>query len=202
MPRRWLIVPAIVVLGAHTAAAQEIRPGVFGAIGVANVRRAEDRSFGTELNAGFGAGIDWKRLGLDAELHRTFGLTPRPEQCGVVNVPCTGSARSGFSAATMLTGNVSYFFSSGRVRPYVTGSVGVLWTEGVNSIVVATSTMATLSEFREHDAGLVLGIGGGVEVPVTTSLVLRPEFRLYSSSAMSRVNLDVLRAAVAVRYRW
>ena len=70
------------------------------------------------------------------------------------------------------------------------------------SAVVATSTLATLSEFPERDAGLVLGLGGGVEVPLTTSLALRPEFRFYSSSAMSRVNLDVLRAALAVRYRW
>jgi outer membrane protein with beta-barrel domain len=196
-----LLTLAIVVLGAHAAAAQDLRPGVFGAIGIANVSRAEDRSFGTELNAGVGGGIDWTRLGLDVELHRTFGLTPRQVQCGV-NVPCTGAAREGFLAATMLTGNVSYFFGRSRVRPYVTGSAGVLWTDGVNSVTVATPTAATISEITESDAGLALGAGFGVDVPVTRTLSLRPEIRLYSSVALSRVNLGIVRAAVAMRYRW
>ncbi|HET7219122.1 MAG TPA: outer membrane beta-barrel protein [Vicinamibacterales bacterium] len=204
MPRTWTWTIALALLGVtvQSAAAQDVRPGVFGAVGIANVRRAEDRSFGTELNAGGGAGIEWKRLGLDAEAHKTIGLTPRAAQCGVVNVPCTGSAREGFSEATMLTGNVSYFFGSGRVRPYVTGSVGVLWTTSVNSIVVATSTLATLSEFEQHNAGLALGIGAGVDIPVTGSLSIRPEFRTYSSVAMSSVNLDIHRLVVAMRYRW
>ena len=201
MPRTRLLTLAIVVLGAHAAAAQDLRPGVFGAIGIANVSRAEDRSFGTELNAGAGGGIEWTRLGLDVELHRTFGLTPRQVQCGV-NVPCTGAAREGFLAATMLTGNVSYIFGHSRVRPYVTGSAGVLWTDGVNSVTVATPTAATISEITESDAGLVLGAGFGVDVPVTRTLSLRPEIRLYSSVALSRVNLGIVRAAVAMRYRW
>jgi hypothetical protein len=58
----------------------------------------------------------------------------------------------------MLSGNVSYFFGGQRVRPYVTGSVGVLWTESVNSLTIASSTEATLSEFHESDTGLAIGI--------------------------------------------
>jgi opacity protein-like surface antigen len=201
MPGTRLLTLAIVVLGAHAAAAQDLRPGVFGAIGIANVSRAEDRSFGTELNAGVGGGIEWTRLGLDVELHRTFGLTPRQVQCGV-NVPCTGAAREGFLAATMLTGNVSYFFGRSHVRPYVTGSAGVLWTDGVNSVTVVTPTAATISEITESDAGLALGAGFGFDVPVTRTLSLRPEIRLYSSVALSRVNLGIVRAAVAARYCW
>jgi hypothetical protein len=202
MPQSWIISLAIFALAAQTAEAQDIRPGVFGALGIANVRRAEDRSFGTELNIGGGAGIEWKRLGVDAELHTTIGLTPRQAQCGVVNVPCTGAAREGFLAATMLTGNVSYSFRSARVRPYLTGSIGVLWTDSVNSLTVVTPTLATLSEFGERDAGLALGVGVGVDVPVSATLSLRPEFRTYSSVAMSRVNLGVHRASLAVRYHW
>lgn len=201
MPRISVLALAMLVVGTIPAAAEDIRPGVFGAVGVANVRRAEDRSFGTELNGGGGAGIEWKRLGLDAELHRTV-LTPRQALCGVVSVPCTGTAREGFFEATMLTGNVSYFFGSSRVRPYVTGSVGVLWTDGVDSMVVVTPSAATMSEIRTSDAGLAIGAGFGVDVPLTSAMSVRPEFRTYSSVAMSRVNLDVHRAAVAVRYRW
>jgi hypothetical protein len=102
-----------------------VRPATFGAVAVATVYRTEDQSFGTKPNVGAGFGIEWKRLGIDVEAHRTIGLTPRAIQCGVSGVPCVGSAREGFLEATMLSGNVSYFFGEARVRPYVTGSVGV-----------------------------------------------------------------------------
>jgi hypothetical protein len=102
----------------------------------------------------------------------------------------------------MLSGSVSYFFGGGRVRPYVTGSVGVLWTESVNSLTIVSSTAAHLSEFHQRDTGLALGVGFGVDVPLAPALSLRPEFRTYSSVAMSRVNLGLHRAALGVRYRW
>jgi hypothetical protein len=194
----------LVLMGtvANPVAAQDLRPAVFGAVAVANLYRAEDRSFGTELNLGAGLGVDWKRLGLDAEVHRTIGLTPRPVQCAIVSVPCVGAAREGFLEATMLSGNVSYFLGGPRVRPYVTGSVGVLWTRSVNSLTTVSSTAATLSEFHERDAGLAIGVGFGVDVPLTPALSLRPEFRTYSSVVMSRVNLGLHRGTIGVRYRW
>jgi hypothetical protein len=186
----------------NPVAAQDLRPAVFGAAAVANVYRTEDQSFGTELNVGAGVGIEWKRLGLDAEMHRTVGLTPRSVQCGISNVPCVGSAREGFLKATMLSGNVRYFFGEARVRPYVTGSVGVLWAESVNSLTTVSSTAASLSEFHESDTGLAVGVGVGVDVALTSVLSLRPEFRTYSSVAMSRVNLGLHRGAIGIRYRW
>ena len=191
-----------ILLGtAAGVAAQDLRPAVFGAVGVANVYRAEDRSFGTELNVGGGLGIEWRRLGLDVDGHRTR-LTPLTFQCGVVGVPCVGEAREGFEKATMLSGNVRYFLGGSRVRPYLMGSVGVLWTEGVNSLTVVRGTVATLSEFRDRDAGLAVGVGFGVDVPLTPQLSLRPEFRTYSSTAMSRVNAGMHRGTIGLRYRW
>jgi hypothetical protein len=187
---------------ANPVAAQDLRPAVFGATGLANVYRTEDQSFGTKLNVGAGLGIEWKRLGFDAEMHRILGLTPRAVACAIGNVTCVGSAREGFREVTMLSGNVNYFFGGPRVRPYVTGSVGVLWTESVNSLTVVSSTTATLSEFHERDTGLAVGVGFGVDVPLTPALSLRPEFRTYSSVAMSRVNLGLHRGAIGVRYRW
>ena len=205
MTRTWTALwVGLVLIGtvANPVAAQDLRPAVFGAAGVANVYRTEDQSFGTELNVGGGLGIEWKRLGLDMEMHRTLGLTPRTVQCAIGNVPCVGSAREGFLEAMMLSGNVSYFFGGQRVRPYVTGSVGVLWTESVNSLTIVSSTAATLSEFHESDTGLAIGVGFGVDVPLTPAFSLRPEFRTYSSVAMSRVNLGMHRGAIGVRYRW
>jgi opacity protein-like surface antigen len=191
----------LIVIGtAAGVAAQDLRPAVFGALGVAKVYRTEDRSFGTELNVGGGMGVEWGRLGLDVDAHRTR-LTPLPFQCGVVGTPCVGEAREGFEEATMLSGNVRYFFGS-RVRPYVMGSVGLLWTDGFNSLTVVRDGVATLSEFRERNTSLALGFGVGVDVPLTPRLSLRPEFSTYSSTAMSRVNLGVHRGTLGVRYRW
>jgi hypothetical protein len=102
----------------------------------------------------------------------------------------------------MLSANVSYFLGEARVRPYVTGSIGVLWTESLNSLTMSSSTAALLSEFHEGDTGLALGVGLGVDVPLTSALSLRPEFRTYSSVAMSRVNLGLHRGAIGIRYRW
>jgi opacity protein-like surface antigen len=204
MTRTWTALwvgLASIGTGTNPVTAQDLRLAVFGAAGVANIHRTEDRSFGTEVNVGAGLGVEWKRLGLDLEVHRTLGLTPRAVQCAIGNVPCVGSAREGFLEATMLSGNVSYFFGGPRLRPYVTGSVGVLWTEGVNSLTIVR-TVATLSEFSQRDTSLALGVGFGVDVPLTPALSLRPEFRTYSSVAMSRVNLGLHRGAIGVRYRW
>jgi len=187
---------------ANPLAAQGLRPAAFGAAAVTNVYRTEDQSFGTNLNVGAGVGIEWNRLSVDAEIHRILGLTPRPVQCTSSNVPCVGTAREGFLEATMLSGNVSYFFAGARVRPYVTGSVGVLWTKSVNSLTMVSSTAAVLSEFHDSDTGLAVGVGFGVDVPLASALSLRPEFRTYSSVAMSRVNLALHRGAIGVRYRW
>jgi opacity protein-like surface antigen len=194
------LVGPILLCTAAGVAAQDVRPAVFGALGVAKVYRTEDRSFGTEVNVGGGVGIEWGRVGLDVDGHRTR-LTPLTFQCGVVGVPCVGEAREGFEEATMLSGNIRYFFGS-RVRPYVMGSVGMLWTEGVHSLTVVRGTVATLSEFRERDTSLALGFGVGVDVPLTPALSLRPEFRTYSSVAMSRVNLGLHRGTIGLRYRW
>jgi opacity protein-like surface antigen len=194
------LIGSIVSGTAAGVVAQDMTPAVFGDLGVANVYRAEDRSFGTELNVGGGLGLEWRRFGLDVDAHRTR-LTPSPFQCGVVGVPCVGEAREGFEKATMLSGNVRYFFGS-RVRPYVMGSVGLLWTDGFNSLTVVRDGVATLSEFRERNTSLALGFGVGVDVPLTPRLSLRPEFSTYSSTAMSRVNLGVHRGTLGVRYRW
>jgi hypothetical protein len=198
----WSVELVLISTVAFPVAAQDLRPAVFGAAGVANLYRTEDQSFGMELNVAAGLGIEWKRLGLDAELHGTLGLAPRAVECAIPNLPCVGSAREGFLEATMLSGNVSYFFGGRRVRPYVTGSVGMLWTDSVNSLTIVRSTTATLSEFHESDTGLAIGVGFGVDVPLTPALALRPELRTYSSVAMSRVNVGLHRGAIGVRYQW
>jgi hypothetical protein len=198
-----MILPIAVLLagGANPLCAQELIPVAFGSVSLANLYRTDDRSFGTDLNIGAGGGIEWKRLGVDLEVHRTVGLEPRDAPCATM-VPCVGSARDGLLDATMVLGNLTYLFGQSRLRPYVSGSVGLLQTNSVNSLTIADNTTATVTEFREKDTGLATGIGVGVDVPLTPRLSLRPEFRTYWSTAMSRANLGMHRGTVGFRYRW
>ena len=205
MRRRFLstILGATAVSLAGSAAwAQEVHPTLFGTIGATHVYRVEDQGFGTGTDIGGGGGIQWKRLGAEVEVHRVTGLTPKTVQCGVVNVPCTGTAREGVVDPTLVSGTVSYMFRTGRVAPYVVGSIGALSSTTFNSITTVTGGVATLSEFTEKDTGLALGAGIGVDLALTPALSLRPEFRLYSASAMSKTNLNLNRGSVAVRYRF
>lgn len=84
--------PSIVAQPAH---AQTLRPEVFISVGGASPFRIEDRGFGIHLNVGGGAGLRWRRLGLQFDANRTLGLSPQPATCGIVNPPCVGTARSG-----------------------------------------------------------------------------------------------------------
>src|SRR5574338_227093 len=187
-----LTVAVLTTTGASALAAQELRPVAFGSISLANLYRTGDQSFGSDLNVCAGGGIEWKRLGVDFEVQRTVGLEPRNAPCAVM-VACIGSAREGLLDATMVLGNVTYTFGQSRVRPYVTGSIGVLRTSSVNSLTVVDTANAIVSEFRENDTGLATGLGLGIDVPLTSALSLRPEFRTYWSIAMSRMNLGMHR---------
>ncbi len=188
-------------VGLADGAAAQVRPVAFGAIGFGNIFRVEDQSFGTEMNVGAGGGIEWKRLGVDVEIHRTTGFTPRQVTCQAAPVPCSGSAREGVLEATAITANVAYLFGQTPVRPYVIGSVGVLKSDTAASLTIARSTW-TISEMRRKDTGMVIGGGGGLDVAITRHLSVRPEFQTYVSTLLSRMNLSMHRGAIGVRYRW
>lgn len=192
----------LVAAMAGSAAAQDVRPVAFGAVGFGNIFRVEDDSFGTKLNLGAGGGIEWKRLAIEGEIHRTSELSPRLITCDAFTVPCTGSAREGVLEATAITANIAYTFGAAPVRPYVIGSVGVLHSDSVNSLTIATSTTRTISEFRERDTGMAIGVGVGIDLALTPHLSIRPEFRTYSSTIMSRANLSMHRGSASLRYRW
>jgi hypothetical protein len=125
----FLVGPIVIVMGtAAGVAAQELRPAVFGDLGVANVYRAEDRSFGTELNVGGGVGIEWRRLGLDViGIGRASALTFQRL------VARSTSARRARDSRRRRCCREYQLLLRTIVCAHLTGSVGVLWTEGVNS---------------------------------------------------------------------
>ena len=174
------------------AQAQELRPVLYGTVGFSNVYRAEDRNFGTAVDAGGGVGIEWKRLGIDGDFFRGGERGLEAVSCAV-SVPCSGTATSGVVSLTMASASVSYALSSSRVRPYLVGSIGAIWSTMVDGRIDVAGGAATLTEFESRDTGLTIGIGFGVDIPLTDALSIRPEFRTYTGSALSSANLGVHR---------
>ena len=204
MRRHARLAPILLVLVFQAAShGQSLTREVFGSIAYGRLFRFEDNPIGGGPN--FGAGIGLKHrsgLGFEMELNRTLGLSAKPVPCGIVNVPCEGSARQGVTGATIASANVRYEFSRERVRPYVTGGVGILRSAGLSARVDATEQRAVFSEEKWSDTGLAINIGGGVRIGLTRALSLRPEVRVYGASALSRANLSLFRASLVLAWSW
>ena len=81
----------------------------------------------------------------------------------------------------MATGNVVYFFSTGRAQPYVTGGIGTLWSKGVASITFGGRNPWHITEQEFQERGLVWHIGTGIRLAVT---------RGFRSSGIQDLRLD------------
>ena len=175
---------------------------VFASLASAHIFRAEDRSFGNPIDIGGGVRLPIaRRIGIEVEVNRALGLQAAPARCGILG-GCEGTAREGVLDATLATANVYVRFPHGRVEPFLIGGVGGLWTTSVNSLTRMRDGVGVMSEMEQRDAGLAIAFGGGADVRLTRRLSVRPEVRVYDSTAMSRTNLAVIRTAVGVGYRW
>jgi opacity protein-like surface antigen len=178
------------------------RGDLFVSLASAHIFRAEDRTFGDRPDIGGGVRLPLThRIGLQFEVNRPLGLHADAARCGLA-AGCIGTAREGLLEATLATANVYVRFPHGRAEPYLIAGAGGLWTTGVNSLTVVRDGVGVMSEFESRDAGLAIGGGAGVDFALTRRLSVRPEFRIYDSSAMSRMNLTVFRSSVAVGWRW
>ena len=190
---------------ASHAGAQPLRSeggDLFVSLAAAHIFRAEDRTFGDRPSIGGGVRLPLtRRIGVEFDVNRPVGLHADTARCGVA-AGCIGTAREGLLDATLATANVYVRFPHGRFEPYVIGGAGGLWTTAVNSMTVVRDGVGLMSEFENRDVGLAIGGGAGVDIALTRRLSLRPEFRIYDSSAMSRMNLTVFRSSVAVGWRW
>ena len=204
MHRHACLRPILLLLLCHgTTHAQALSGEVFAAIAQGRLFRIEDNPIGSGLNAGAGIGLRHRSgLGTEFEVNRTFGLSARPVPCGIVDVPCEGSARQGVTSATIFSVNVRWEFGRARLRPYVTGGVGALFSKGLSVSLYASQQRAVWSEEQWSDTGLAINAGGGLRIQLSRSLSLRPELRLYGASALSRANLSLLRPSIALAWSW
>ena len=178
------------------------RGQLFASVASAHISRAEDRSFGNPVDIGGGVRVPiGRRIGVEVEVNRALGLEAGPARCGILG-GCEGTAREGVLDATLATANVYVRFPHGRVEPFLIGGVGGLWTTSVSSVTRMRDGVGVMSEMEQRDAGLAIAFGGGADVRLTRRLSVRPEVRVYDSTAMSRTNLAIIRTAVGIGYRW
>ena len=178
------------------------QPEAGGSVAWGHTVRFGDQTFGDTPNLGLTLGARHETgLGFEVEVNKTFGLTPEPVPCSGV-APCVGEAVSGVRTTLITSGNVLYHFGGHRVRPYVIGGIGVMWTEWAQSITFARGNVDEILQRDERDTGMVISFGGGLRIQLTEHLSVRPELRVYDSTALSRSNLNLIRASVGIGVGW
>jgi hypothetical protein len=196
-----LLLPAL-------AAAQTPSPRfeINGSVAATRVFRVEDQSFGTVVNPG--VGLEWRvmpKLGLNIEMNRVAGLEPRIVNCRAFfpGVSCSGTGREGvLNVALMSVTAAWYFGDTGSVQAYVLGGMDIMWSRTVSSVVFGGGDVRPISELEQRDRGTGITGGVGVRVPIGSHLVVKPEWRIYDGTLMSRANLSAMRTSVAIGYRW
>jgi opacity protein-like surface antigen len=178
------------------------QPEAGGSLAWGHTVRFGDQTFGDTPNLGLTLSARHETgLGFEVEVNKTFGLTPEPVPCSGV-VPCTGEAVSGVRTTLITSGNVLYYFSGNRVRPYVIGGIGVMWTDWAYSITMARGHVDEIMQRDERDTGMVISFGGGLRIHLAENLSVRTELRVYDSSALSRSNLTLVRTSVGIGVGW
>lgn len=198
----WIVVAlcAMVLLSAE-AIAQQVQPEprvrVAASAAFSNLYRIEDRSYGRTFNAGGGIGFRvTRRLWLDVEANRFFGLEADPAPCGLVDIACTGGGREGYNTATLASVALTYHFGlddTPDAHVAVTGGLGYVRAGGF-----ATTTFGITGQQIEmpvkHD-GWGPKAGVSLRVPVRSRWGIEPAFRIYGADAP---NLTVIRISVAL----
>ena len=205
-----LLLPTVCAAQVPARPLEPPRVEVVGDVALGRVFRFEDRAFGNHLNLGAGVSVQvWRRLYAGAGIDRTLGLTPAPVRCGTISLgpgqaplPCVGTAREGPSAVTVMSVTALYYFTAGRVQPFVTGGVSILSSTEFASLALVQQDVVRYSEMTLRDTGAGLALGGGLRIAVTPALSVRTEMRLATGAAMSRSNLSRFRLSTGVGYGW
>jgi opacity protein-like surface antigen len=191
----------IVVPVAAGAQSRSWTPELSLSAGLGHVFRWEDQTFGDRLNAGGGVAIA-HRSGWAFEWHadNTFGLEPPQAPCGLVNVTCIGTAHDGLTKMTVMSINVRRYFGDGRLQPYLTGGLGVMWSRSLHSLTQVRGPIATVTETASSDRGFGPDLGAGLRIKLASSWSVEAEVRWLDAPWRSRQNLAVTRLLVGATY--
>ena len=150
---------------------------VFATIGGASVSRYQsETSFGSGPALGMGVAIRWlSRLWLDAEASEIRGL------------------KESVDSAAAVSAVVAYdLVGSKRARLYLFGGPAMLLTRHTADALNAA----------HNEVGWGLDVGMGVRLALSPRVSIRPELRYLDAPWLSRTNLGLTRASVAMGYHW
>lgn len=175
-------------------------PEIYIGGGLGHVFRWEDRTYGDRANAGGGVGIAHSS-GWAFEVHGdwTFGLEPPLAPC-LVNVTCVGVGHDGPTSMTAASINARYHFNKRRLRPYLIGGLGVLWSRSLHSLTQTQGPIAIVTESQSSDRGFGPELGAGLRLPLARGWSLNGELRWLDAPWLSRQNLAITRITTHVTY--
>lgn len=182
---------------------------IVSGFGLGHVFRFDDQGFGNGGNLYAGVEVPvWRKLRFGAEVNRTFGLSPRPVQCGGVlsapgvPLPCTGSARRGVGSLTGASFVGLYYLGNHRLQPYFLGGVSILRSEYFDASSIVHRDYVEFYEQSRRDTGVGLTLGAGLRAVINRHFSLRPELRVSDGTALSSSNLSQLRFSLGLSYGW
>jgi hypothetical protein len=193
-PRTRIVLMSWVMFAATSSAVVTAQPQpewrgeVFVSAGGSGFSRFEDRGFGRHSDFGVGAALRVSpRFAVQAEVDRVYGLPAGSSGC-VVGDPC---------AATVASVAALWLFSTARVQPYVMGGMLIL-----RSQTDEIGPLSVTERSRVSDTGFGPLVGGGAKIFITDRLYVQPSIFAGSTVRLSRMNLSMSRASIAVGYRW
>ena len=176
-------------------------PEISLSAGLGHVFRWDDETFGDRIAAGVGVAMvhtsDWA---FEWHVDRTFGLEPKQAPCGLVNVTCIGIAHYGPTEMAVMSMSVRRYFGAGRVQPYLTGGLGVMWSRSLHSVTQVRGSIATNTEFASSDRGFGPDLGAGMRLRLARSWSVETEVRWLDAPWLSRQNLAVTRLLAGATY--
>jgi len=169
--------------------------------GLGHVFRWEDQTYGDKPDVGGAVTVVYRsKFAIDLAFDRVIGLEPRLVPCGLVNVECVGIAHYGPYSAAVTSLAFQYRFAGTRVRPYLLGGLGVLWSKSLHSLTQVQGPIAIVSESASSDRGFGPDLGAGVRITFGRHFAVSPEIRWLDAPWLSRENLAVTRLVVRVSY--
>lgn len=173
----WIILSAV----SYSLAGDSKHKGeLFAILGMSSLHNDESY-LGTGIDFGGGLGFRFSdRIGVELEVDRV----------GFARDFSSGVRFEG--SATVLGGNLQFYFPHSNVEPYVFGGAGVIrFSE--------TDTFPAIGVFDLTQNSPTLQFGGGVRFFIAPRMSLRPEFR-WSWNEISFIHQ--IRGSVSVGYHW
>jgi opacity protein-like surface antigen len=96
--------------------------------------------------------------------------------------------------------SVRRYIGDGRVQPYVTGGLGVMWSRSLHSVTQVRGSIATNTEFASSDRGFGPDLGAGLRLRLARSWSVEMEARWLDAPWLSRQNLAVTRLLAGATY--